>query len=1058
MYGTKSIRGSSSLTIKVTNDDVNQSYNTVTANTLTSSGAVFANTTVNLLDLINTKQDAVDGTTDLTVKDLTSNSITNATTLTTASLSATGNISSSAGILSAPNVSIDTNLVSTDSTNNRVAFGVNASGIANGFRVDELFLNKVDGLIDETGICMGEFGTDEHGVLLVTDNTGGNKKPFYGFANKATQNNTARIEYDTDNDRLNFFTGENMNNHKLSIRALVNDFEQQVRCNNGLLLQTAGTLTVSSGGDIVNSSGNIRATTGNVYSETGMIGCGKIPTLAPLDVNGNAEISGTVNCDTLTCSKLTIDTDVLHVDSVNDRVGINTTFPESSLHVVGERLNTPTAVGVHAGYINTGDYGLEICSTTSNESSIDFTVPNEDLRGRIRYDQSGQTFYISANNATQMTINDTTINCQNNLIYTTGNLECNDITATGTLEVNGATLSENQFSSALTTLDLMTSDSSDYTTRIIKTSQGNGLGFELQSQGMSVINATEDISLQADVYCSQDLIVDTDTLFVDASADCVCIGGTNTSSALSIYGTTHDATPNYAGIHMALQAGNTPLIELCANTATHDSHIDFTVPNEDLRGRISYDNSGQQMKFLANSLEQMTISDTQINCKDNDIVSTGTCTFGEANIQLQLIGGGNTTGDNSLKIRPGFKEAVATDNYVTLDIPNEGTLYVWDNLEVANNFTCNGALQAVGTIASSYNTHGVYCGVQGDNGAIEIVSTDTSDHSIIDFAVENNDHKGRIHYNHGSNLFNFVVDNTTQLELKTTEADFQDNDITTTGDLTIATDLLKCDVSADFVGINTTTQHGSEKLNVNGEICCTGLCVSGTSGVISDRQFTSGATFLDLLVSGASDYTHRFFEETSLGNGIGGTFSTQGVTGIDATQWIELKKDVVISSGKTLDANLNSTRGQLLYIQGEENASLNVGSYDFNYGNGANSDSTFGMLVPNFSFKLKRFCYAGNNGTTPIPSTVYVFQLHVNGSAQNVYARCDFSSGTNASKTYHRYSGKFSSSSSSQVDIEPTITTYTYGTNLSWKTIIITNGSTDNRHRFSVVLETTENL
>ena len=160
----------------------------------------------------------------------------------------------------------------------------------------------------------------------------------------------------------------------------------------------------------------------------------------------------------------------------------------------------------------------------------------------------------------------------------------------------------------------------------------------------------------------------------------------------------------------------------------------------------------------------------------------------------------------------------------------------------------------------------------------------------------------------------------------------------------------------------------------------------------------------------------------------------------------------------TINGNLNSTRGQLISIMGEENSVLNADDYDFNYGNGSVSNDQFGMMIP-CSVKLKKFCYAGKgDASDPLSTSITVFQLFSNGTAQSVYAFCDWSNTTNGSKTYHRFSNKFSSSATSQINVEPIITDSGFGINLSWKTYSLYHQSMDGGHRFTVICETQDDL
>lgn len=969
MYNTKSIRGTSSLTINIDNDDVNQSYNTVSANSLTSTGAVYANTTVNLLDLINTKQDAVTTASDLNVNSL--------------------DIDSASG----------TNVLNFDS-------GSQAS-------------------------ITGTSGT------LTID---------IGGAPELT------------------------------------------------LTSSIATFTSDIQGDNITATADINADNANF---TGDIGCSRL----------------TVNSSATVANDFTVNTNVFHVDTTNDRVGVNTNSPGSALVVLGARDDTPAEAGVHMGKVGINDYGIEICSTASTGySSLQFTEPNTDKRGIIGYDNSLERLEFYANNGLKATMDTSEFNLQSTDLTTTGDVTGNTFNTSG-----GGILNDNQFTSGSTTLDLMTSESTDYTMRIIKTSAGNGLGFSLQSQGMAVINPTETIRLDKDVECVQDLsVTGTITSNLDLNANDLTTTGNISCDDVITSGN--------------LGVGKTPVLPLdvvgnghITGNLTIDGVLSSSLDLQDI-----YDNSNSNPKitigiaegefqFKSNSsvpntltilnqsdVEKFSVSNEgNLTCENltvngslttnqslqdiydnNDVephitvAASHPVTFQANAAVTNVFQCRNSAGTNKFEVSKdgdlSCQDLNINGNSILMGVTTlnssttvDATLTVNNGATFQDDITCNtnaffvdastkrvgigtsaptSALVVQGQRENSPSIPGVHMGYSGvtpfDYG-LEVCS-DSTKASLIDFTDDTpTDYRCRM-VSYSNHLFEIV---------NSGNNDFKFNN--GTGNTWWNT---------GFMGIGQATPTGSEKMNVNGDltvqgdICCDSLCVNGTNGVISDRQFTSATTFLDLCTSNASDFTHRFIKETSLGNGIGGTFTSQGVTGIDATQWIELKKDVVISSGKTLDANLNSTRGQLLYIQGEENASLNVGSYDFNYGNGANSDSTFGMMVPAFTFKLKKFCYGGGNGSAPSTSTRYVFRLHVNGTGQAIYAYCDFSDTTHGSTAFHRFSNKFSSSSTSQVDIEPEITGYTYGTSLAWETITLTSPSTDTRHRFSIVLETTENL
>ena len=82
----------------------------------------------------------------------------------------------------------------------------------------------------------------------------------------------------------------------------------------------------------------------------------------------------------------------------------------------------------------------------------------------------------------------------------------------------------------------------------------------------------------------------------------------------------------------------------------------------------------------------------------------------------------------------------------------------------------------------------------------------------------------------------------------------------------------------------------------------------------------------------------------------------------------------------------------------------------------------------------------------------------MDGAAQSVYAWIDYSNTTNGNITTRRYCNKFSSSSTSQVDTSPIISS-TYGVSCAWYCITKTDLNSDvDKHRFTMIVETQENL
>jgi hypothetical protein len=300
--------------------------------------------------------------------------------------------------------------------------------------------------------------------------------------------------------------------------------------------------------------------------------------------------------------------------------------------------------------------------------------------------------------------------------------------------------------------------------------------------------------------------------------------------------------------------------------------------------------------------------------------------------------------------------------------------------------------------------------------------------------------------------------------LSNNEANFQDQLIKTTGDLQINTDTLFVDSSADRVGVGTASPLSA--LHVVGDRDNSPASVGihmGATGNDYGIEICSPANeqmLIDFCTSsGSNDYMARIMYDDN-----GSNFQINTVNKeirIDSgTADIDLNGNVVVESGKTFNGNLNSTRGMLINQTGEESGALNVGSYEVGkQGNGDFSNTRYGFAYA-CDVKLKKFVYQANRiGTQYTTSTKIVFRGWINGTAQAIYAYCDFSNTTNGDVTNQRFKNKFSSSPTSQVDIEPTITDNGYGAQISWETYSLSGYNTNVvGHRFTVVAETQEDM
>ena len=165
-----------------------------------------------------------------------------------------------------------------------------------------------------------------------------------------------------------------------------------------------------------------------------------------------------------------------------------------------------------------------------------------------------------------------------------------------------------------------------------------------------------------------------------------------------------------------------------------------------------------------------------------------------------------------------------------------------------------------------------------------------------------------------------------------------------------------------------------------------------------------------------------------------------------------------ITLSGTLSANLNSIKGQLITMTGERNGNLTTAAAVFSMGDSVAPSSSFGFMIP-CNVKLKKFVYSSSQTGTALATTTRIcFRLRLDGTAQNIYAYCDFSNTTNGNVANKRFCNKFSSSSTSQIDYEPSITS-TYGISLEWFVITNTLILDDNtKHRITFIMETIDDL
>ena len=112
-----------------------------------------------------------------------------------------------------------------------------------------------------------------------------------------------------------------------------------------------------------------------------------------------ASFSSTGIDDNATSTAITIDS--------SENVGINETFPEAKLHIIGANGTTSlSSYDAQTNLIleNNSDSQLSIIGNSSNSSQLFFGDESSELIGRIRYDHSSDAMRIYTNNSERMRI------------------------------------------------------------------------------------------------------------------------------------------------------------------------------------------------------------------------------------------------------------------------------------------------------------------------------------------------------------------------------------------------------------------------------------------------------------------------------------------------------------------------------------------------------------------------------------------------------------------------------------------------------------------------------
>ena len=120
-------------------------------------------------------------------------------------------------------------------------------------------------------------------------------------------------------------------------------------------------------------------------------------TIATADIADDAVTSAKLDTNIAVAGDLTVDTNTLHVDATNNRVGINSSSSARLTVASADSGVTPNTTGDEALFEGAGNSGITIGSGTSSSSSIYFARSTDATVGRMRYDHSTDILSFGTN-------------------------------------------------------------------------------------------------------------------------------------------------------------------------------------------------------------------------------------------------------------------------------------------------------------------------------------------------------------------------------------------------------------------------------------------------------------------------------------------------------------------------------------------------------------------------------------------------------------------------------------------------------------------------------------
>ena len=486
--------------------------------------------------------------------------------------------------------------------------------------------------------------TSVSNILYITSNTritpvgAGNTTVFRVGGNTTSSNTTIESSF-FDVVSNTTISG---NSSYVAIRVTGNTTATNVSIN-AISAYLTGNLVISGGAHTITGNVNIDSGTLFVDQANNRVGINNTTPDASLTITGTANVSGNVvlgGALHAIAGNVNFDSGTLFVDSANNRVGINNTAPDASLTITGT-ANVSSSLRVDglstlAGNINT---------PTANASSGINVGANVNL------------------STTQINVGNSTVNT-----YITSTA----IETDGTLAVLGAaTLSNTLGVTGLTTL----SGNINTPTANASSDINVGANVNLSTTRINVGNSSVNTFITSSAIetdgtltvlgvttLSDNVSVDSGTLFVDATNNRVGINNTSPDTSLTVTGTANiTSTARFGGavtIANTLATGNT--------TVTGFVSVSNTIT---VTGNAAFSNT---IAVTGNATFSNTVAVTGAVTFSNTIDVTGLATFATTNTTtLATIASANVTGATALRGAVAVNGAVIVAN--TLSVSGDTT-------------------------------------------------------------------------------------------------------------------------------------------------------------------------------------------------------------------------------------------------------------------------------------------------------------------------------------------------------------------------------------------------